>query len=149
MTCETCDADAVKGGRCVRCYNRRYQRERRHADPTYRARTNEINRASFRRMRSDPARLARARATWRRAAAKRRVRRHAVALLIVQGGRCPLCMERIEDLADAHVDHIVPRAKGGGDEWENVQLVHAPCNLRKLAKTGLRDRRDLARRDSC
>ncbi len=28
-------------------------------------------------------------------------------------------------------DHIRPRAKGGGDEPENLQLAHAACNKRK------------------
>lgn len=28
-------------------------------------------------------------------------------------------------------DHIRPRAKGGGDETENLQLAHAACNKKK------------------
>jgi 5-methylcytosine-specific restriction endonuclease McrA len=29
------------------------------------------------------------------------------------------------------VDHVVPRSKGGGDEWDNVVTSCAPCNLKK------------------
>lgn len=35
---------------------------------------------------------------------------------------------------DLHVDHIVPRAQGGSDDPENLQVLCAGCNMRKGAK---------------
>ena len=32
-------------------------------------------------------------------------------------------------------DHVVPRARGGTDVWENVATACEPCNLRKGART--------------
>jgi 5-methylcytosine-specific restriction endonuclease McrA len=29
------------------------------------------------------------------------------------------------------VDHVIPRSKGGGSEWENIVASCAPCNRRK------------------
>jgi 5-methylcytosine-specific restriction endonuclease McrA len=33
-----------------------------------------------------------------------------------------------------HLDHIVPRARGGADTAENLQLLCPPCNWRKGAR---------------
>lgn len=33
------------------------------------------------------------------------------------------------------VDHVLPRSKGGGDEWTNVVAACSPCNLRKGNRT--------------
>ena len=47
-----------------------------------------------------------------------------------QEGRCAMCSTltaiRLMDL-----DHVVPRAKGGGDELDNLQLLCRSCNLAK------------------
>ena len=37
--------------------------------------------------------------------------------------------------APMHVDHIVPRARGGGNEPENLQALCQKCNIRKGDKT--------------
>jgi len=29
------------------------------------------------------------------------------------------------------VDHVIPRSKGGGSDWENIVASCAPCNRRK------------------
>lgn len=34
------------------------------------------------------------------------------------------------------IDHIVPISKGGGHTWENVQLAHRLCNIRKSNLVG-------------
>ena len=63
-------------------------------------------------------------------------RKHAPALYVKQGGyggqraACAGCRERYLE-KDFEVDHIHPKAKGGGDEIENLQLLCAKCNRRK------------------
>jgi 5-methylcytosine-specific restriction endonuclease McrA len=44
--------------------------------------------------------------------------------------RCQYC----GGFADS-IDHIVPRSRGGGHEWENVAAACRPCNLRKRDRT--------------
>lgn len=54
--------------------------------------------------------------------------------------RCELCGAH-EDQAALHVDHIVPRAKGGSDDLSNFQALCVTCNTNK------RDRDDTDFRD--
>ena len=54
--------------------------------------------------------------------------------------RCELCGAH-EEQAALHVDHIVPRAKGGNDELSNFQALCITCNTNK------RDRDDTDFRD--
>ncbi len=55
-------------------------------------------------------------------------------LLKKQKGRCTHCnmFFREEDLLE--VDHIVPRSKGGLDDYNNLQLLHRHCHDVKTAK---------------
>lgn len=48
-----------------------------------------------------------------------------------QKGICGICRERIEPWERMHIDHIVPRSRGGSDERSNLQAAHAECNQRK------------------
>lgn len=50
-------------------------------------------------------------------------------LMALQRGKCAHCNCNI--VGGYHVDHIVPLAKGGRHEAENVQILCGPCNLRK------------------
>jgi 5-methylcytosine-specific restriction endonuclease McrA len=59
-----------------------------------------------------------------RAATKRISRR---AVFARDRFRCQYCGSQ----KHLTVDHVVPRSKGGGDEWDNVVTSCAPCNLRK------------------
>jgi 5-methylcytosine-specific restriction endonuclease McrA len=45
-----------------------------------------------------------------------------------QGMKCAICNC---ELKSYHVDHIVPISKGGGNDFYNLQLLCAPCNLSK------------------
>lgn len=54
-------------------------------------------------------------------------------LLTHQDHRCALCKGPLA-LHDAHVDHIMPVAKGGTDDFSNLQITHMNCNLRKGRK---------------
>jgi 5-methylcytosine-specific restriction endonuclease McrA len=65
------------------------------------------------------------------------------ALWAKQGGRCALCAKPMPGtrFATAHAaiwkkqrpsfDHIRPKARGGSDRPENLQLAHAACNWRR------------------
>jgi len=49
------------------------------------------------------------------------------------GHRCEYCQLRQDDspLAALHVEHIVPRIHGGGDNQDNLALACIDCNLHK------------------
>lgn len=62
------------------------------------------------------------------------------------GDRCALCGKAIGDIERATLDHIVPRAHGGRDLIENLQLAHFQCNKnRGTART----REDRIRQRDC
>ncbi len=52
------------------------------------------------------------------------------AVFVRDDHRCQYC----GGFADS-IDHVVPRSKGGGHEWENVAAACRPCNLRKRDRT--------------
>ena len=49
------------------------------------------------------------------------------------GDRCEYCLLHQDDspLAALHVEHVVPRKHGGGDDEENLSLACIDCNLHK------------------
>jgi len=49
------------------------------------------------------------------------------------GNRCEYCQLRQDDspLAALHIEHIVPKTHGGGDELDNLALACIDCNLHK------------------
>lgn len=51
-------------------------------------------------------------------------------LLKIQKGLCTICKHHIKDSA-IEVDHIIPRALGGKDNYTNWQLVHKHCHVLK------------------
>lgn len=44
---------------------------------------------------------------------------------------CPLCMNKMDDLDECVMDHILPFDKGGLTIYENCQVTHKQCNLHK------------------
>jgi site-specific DNA-methyltransferase (adenine-specific) len=54
-------------------------------------------------------------------------------LFVIQKGKCAGCGKEF-DILNLEVDHIVPRAKGGGDYFENYQLLCGACNRIKGAR---------------
>ena len=89
------------------------------------------DRAEWRRQRKKDPEYVQVRLSLR--ASQRRARRHLPALIAATGGSCALCgrflPRRISPAI--HVDHIVPRSQGGTDDLDNLQAVHAACNVRK------------------
>lgn len=57
------------------------------------------------------------------------------ALLERQAGACGLTGGRIPPEVKPHLDHIVPRAKGGGHTIDNLRWVHPMANRAKGAHT--------------
>jgi 5-methylcytosine-specific restriction endonuclease McrA len=53
-------------------------------------------------------------------------------LFLFQGGKCVSCLCGLK--TGYHVDHVLPIALGGTNDPKNLQLLCAPCNLRKGAK---------------
>ena len=52
-------------------------------------------------------------------------------LLKWQKGKCPRCGLSFQDWDVLEVDHIIPRALGGKDEYKNLQLLHRHCHDEK------------------
>ena len=50
------------------------------------------------------------------------------------GGRCQYSGRKLTP-AEANIDHILPRSRGGRDEWENCVLADRAINARKGART--------------
>jgi len=50
-------------------------------------------------------------------------------------GLCGICQQGVE-AANWHLDHIQPLSKGGQHSYDNVQVSHPVCNLRKGASYG-------------
>jgi len=50
-----------------------------------------------------------------------------------QKDRCPACRKPLPDLNTGlhHIDHVVPWILGGDNSPDNLQLLHARCNLVK------------------
>ena len=62
---------------------------------------------------------------------------HSITLALVfkeRMGVCAICKDWVQP-KHASIDHTHPLSKGGTHTWDNVQLVHLICNLRKGAKT--------------
>ena len=67
---------------------------------------------------------------------KRHQRNHLIALIVKQAGRCALCRQKLPiNASEIHVDHNIPKHKGGPDTVDNLQASCKTCNLRKGAKS--------------
>jgi len=49
--------------------------------------------------------------------------------------RCRNCQCRTYEFSELHVDHILPRSRGGGNEQTNLQVLCVWCNSSKGAMT--------------
>jgi RNA-directed DNA polymerase len=57
-------------------------------------------------------------------------------LLKKQKGKCTHCKMFFREDDVMEVDHIIPKSKGGKDEYKNLQLLHRHCHDTKTAKDG-------------
>jgi len=57
-------------------------------------------------------------------------------LLKQQKGKCLACGLHFQEWDTLEVDHKIPRALGGKDEWKNLQLLHRHCHDKKTASDG-------------
>jgi 5-methylcytosine-specific restriction endonuclease McrA len=51
--------------------------------------------------------------------------------LFNEDSTCSICKQRILNIDDAEVDHIIPYVKGGQTDISNAQLTHRFCNRQK------------------
>ena len=58
------------------------------------------------------------------------------SLLKQQRGKCAHCQLFFKDRDLLEIDHILPRARGGKDEFTNLQLLHRHCHDVKSASDG-------------
>ncbi|HEY9691705.1 MAG TPA: group II intron reverse transcriptase/maturase [Oculatellaceae cyanobacterium] len=57
-------------------------------------------------------------------------------LLKNQKGKCAHCKLHFSEESVMEVDHIIPRSKGGKNEYKNLQLLHRHCHDKKTASDG-------------
>jgi len=75
------------------------------------------------------------------------------AAYVRQSGRCALCGVPVPVELMTR-DHIVPLSRGGGTDWDNIQLTCEQCNARKADSPpnteadGLRASSNTLRRDA-
>jgi RNA-directed DNA polymerase len=55
-------------------------------------------------------------------------RRKLLTLWKEQEGLCPICHQKITTLSGWHTHHLLWRSKGGGDQAENLVLLHPNCH---------------------
>ena len=62
-------------------------------------------------------------------------------LLIRQNQICPICQRKFTefDTSNWEVDHILPRSKGGKDTYENLQLLHKSCHIKKTREESTKE----------
>lgn len=64
------------------------------------------------------------------------VPKRVATLLKRQKGKCAHCGRNFKDGDLKEIDHKIPRAKGGKDTYDNLQLLHRHCHHKKTAKDG-------------
>ena len=50
------------------------------------------------------------------------------------GNRCQYCGKRFPT-GELSLDHVMPRSRGGGTDWENIVCACVKCNVRKGGRT--------------
>lgn len=50
-----------------------------------------------------------------------------------QSGKCTICKRKFQLGDQMEVDHIIPQSRGGLDQYNNLQLLHRHCHVKKTA----------------
>jgi len=75
---------------------------------------------------------------------RRVVRFSRFNVLLRDGFSCQYC-GALPHARELTMDHVVPRARGGGTRWNNVVAACRPCNFRKGSRTPEEARMSLSR----
>lgn len=65
---------------------------------------------------------------------RRNVRLTKRNLYARDGCKCQYCGVKFP-ISKLSIDHVLPRSRGGKDEWENMATACVPCNMKKDNKT--------------
>jgi len=65
-----------------------------------------------------------------------KVPKNVATLLKSQKGKCTHCGLHFTEQSVMEIDHIIPKSKGGKDEYKNKQLLHRHCHDEKTASDG-------------
>lgn len=57
-------------------------------------------------------------------------------LLKKQKGKCAHCELHFAEQSEMEIDHIIPKSKGGKNEYKNMQLLHRHCHDEKTTRDG-------------
>ncbi|HEY9692456.1 MAG TPA: HNH endonuclease signature motif containing protein, partial [Oculatellaceae cyanobacterium] len=57
-------------------------------------------------------------------------------LLKSQKGKCAHCELHFTEFSVIEIDHIIPKSRGGKNEYKNLQLLHRHCHDEKTASDG-------------
>jgi 5-methylcytosine-specific restriction endonuclease McrA len=49
-------------------------------------------------------------------------------------GRCQYCMQKVSESKSTY-DHVIPKARGGKTDWNNIVTCCYPCNQKKDCRT--------------
>jgi 5-methylcytosine-specific restriction endonuclease McrA len=101
----------------------------------------ELLREDVRKQQQRSTRFARHKAYWAKRDAQRAADRGTTSWLQLRaqiferdGNRCAYCGIAVTAVS-GHVDHVMPRSRGGSDEPSNLVASCKPCNLSKGART--------------
>ena len=64
------------------------------------------------------------------------VPKRVATLLKKQKGKCAHCKLHFTEQSVMEIDHIIPKSKGGKNEYKNMQLLHRHCHDKKTASDG-------------
>lgn len=53
-----------------------------------------------------------------------------IRMYAAQDGNCAICGNHVP-IDEMTRDHVVPRGRGGGKNWDNIRLVDASCHAKR------------------
>jgi RNA-directed DNA polymerase len=68
-------------------------------------------------------------------------------LLKRQNFKCPICGSNFNETDHFEIDHIIPKRMGGGDQYDNLNLIHRTCHINKTRSDVERYKQGLSESD--